>query len=79
MCNIKIEAVYEPPEMSGLFRGFGNILVSRKFRQLINTDFRSYNYDVIDGVTYEIDVTQPAKYDPSSKCFKQQYKHRIYW
>lgn len=34
-------------------------------QQLINTEFRSYNYDVIDGVTYEIDVTQPAKYDPS--------------
>ncbi|WP_166462365.1 bifunctional 2',3'-cyclic-nucleotide 2'-phosphodiesterase/3'-nucleotidase [Psychrobacillus vulpis] len=32
-------------------------------QQLINTEFRSYNYDVIDGVTYEIDVTQPAKYD----------------
>lgn len=32
-------------------------------QQLINSDFRSYNYDVIDGVTYEIDVTQPAKYD----------------
>ncbi|WP_419958054.1 bifunctional 2',3'-cyclic-nucleotide 2'-phosphodiesterase/3'-nucleotidase [Psychrobacillus psychrotolerans] len=32
-------------------------------QQLINTDFRSYNYDVIDGVTYEIDVTKPAKYD----------------
>lgn len=34
-------------------------------QQLINSDFRSYNYDVIDGVTYEIDVTQPAKYDAS--------------
>nr|WP_316570623.1 bifunctional 2',3'-cyclic-nucleotide 2'-phosphodiesterase/3'-nucleotidase [Neobacillus sp. YIM B06451] len=32
---------------------------------LINNAFPSYNYDVIDGVTYEIDVTQPAKYDPS--------------
>jgi len=32
-------------------------------QSLINTDFRSYNFDVIDGVTYEIDVTQPAKYD----------------
>lgn len=30
---------------------------------LINPDFRPYNYDVIDGVTYEIDVTQPSKYD----------------
>lgn len=32
-------------------------------QQLINSEFRSYNYDVIDGVTYEIDVTKPAKYD----------------
>ncbi len=31
---------------------------------LINSDFRPYNFDVIDGVTYEIDVTQPSKYDP---------------
>ena len=30
---------------------------------LINADFPTYNYDVIDGVTYEIDVTEPAKYD----------------
>lgn len=32
-------------------------------QSLINQEFRSYNYDVIDGVTYEIDVTKPAKYD----------------
>ncbi len=32
-------------------------------QQLINNDFPTYNYDVIDGVTYQIDVTQPAKYD----------------
>ena len=25
--------------------------------------FPSYNFDVIDGVTYEIDVTQPSRYD----------------
>ncbi|MCM3125474.1 bifunctional 2',3'-cyclic-nucleotide 2'-phosphodiesterase/3'-nucleotidase [Mesobacillus sp. AQ2] len=30
---------------------------------LINPKFPVYNYDVIDGVTYEIDVTEPAKYD----------------
>lgn len=30
---------------------------------LINTDFPSYNFDVIDGVTYQIDLTQPAKYN----------------
>ena len=27
-------------------------------------DFPSYNFDVIDGVTYRIDVSQPPKYDP---------------
>lgn len=31
-------------------------------QHLLNNAFPSYNYDVIDGVTYEIDVTQPAKY-----------------
>jgi len=30
---------------------------------LINYDFPTYNYDVIDGVSYQIDVTQPQKYD----------------
>ncbi|MFX3675041.1 MAG: bifunctional 2',3'-cyclic-nucleotide 2'-phosphodiesterase/3'-nucleotidase [Paenisporosarcina sp.] len=30
---------------------------------LVNNDFPTYNYDVIDGVTYEIDVTEHAKYD----------------
>ncbi|WP_141430469.1 bifunctional 2',3'-cyclic-nucleotide 2'-phosphodiesterase/3'-nucleotidase [Bacillus sp. 03113] len=29
---------------------------------LVNSDFPTYNFDVIDGVTYQIDVTEPAKY-----------------
>jgi len=36
---------------------------STETQQLINTDFPSYNFDVIDGVTYKIDVTEPAKYN----------------
>ncbi|RSK26154.1 bifunctional 2',3'-cyclic-nucleotide 2'-phosphodiesterase/3'-nucleotidase [Bacillus sp. HMF5848] len=36
---------------------------STEEQKLVNTDFPTYNFDVIDGVTYEIDVTQPAKYD----------------
>lgn len=32
-------------------------------QKLINDEYRTYNFDVIDGVTYEIDVTQPAKYN----------------
>ncbi|KOF09137.1 2,' 3'-cyclic nucleotide 2'-phosphodiesterase [Planococcus glaciei] len=34
---------------------------------LIDTEYRTYNFDVIDGVEYEIDVTQPAKYDNDGK------------
>ena len=30
---------------------------------LINPGFPSYNFDVIDGVSYRIDLSQPAKYD----------------
>lgn len=37
---------------------------SSKPQSLINWDgFRTYNFDVIDGVTYQIDVSQPARYD----------------
>jgi 2',3'-cyclic-nucleotide 2'-phosphodiesterase/3'-nucleotidase len=32
--------------------------------ELINPEFPSYNFDVIDGVTYRIDLTQPSKYAP---------------
>nr|WP_315236728.1 bifunctional 2',3'-cyclic-nucleotide 2'-phosphodiesterase/3'-nucleotidase [uncultured Albidiferax sp.] len=30
---------------------------------LVNDAFPSYNFDTIDGVAYELDLTQPAKYD----------------
>lgn len=36
-------------------------------QQLINPSYRTYNFDVIDGVTYEYDVTQPNKYDREGK------------
>ncbi|TXC89331.1 bifunctional 2',3'-cyclic-nucleotide 2'-phosphodiesterase/3'-nucleotidase [Metabacillus litoralis] len=36
-------------------------------QQLVNKDFPSYNFDIIDGVTYEIDVTKPARYDKDGK------------
>ncbi|GAB2951943.1 bifunctional 2',3'-cyclic-nucleotide 2'-phosphodiesterase/3'-nucleotidase [Hafnia psychrotolerans] len=37
---------------------------SSKPQSLINWDgFRTYNFDVIDGVNYQIDVTQPARFD----------------
>jgi 2',3'-cyclic-nucleotide 2'-phosphodiesterase/3'-nucleotidase len=48
---------------------FNQIDPTKQERQyLINWDgFRSYNFDVIDGVNYQIDVTQPARYDAACK------------
>lgn len=34
---------------------------------LLNSGFPVYNFDVIDGVQYQIDVTVPAKYDKDGK------------
>ncbi|MGJ8616752.1 MAG: bifunctional 2',3'-cyclic-nucleotide 2'-phosphodiesterase/3'-nucleotidase [Sulfitobacter sp.] len=31
---------------------------------LLNDSFPSYNFDVMDGVTYQIDLSQPSKFDP---------------
>ncbi len=42
---------------------FNQVEAGKSDQPLINPDFPSYNYDVIDGVTYKIDVSQPPKYD----------------
>lgn len=34
---------------------------------LLNPDVPSYNFDVIDGVTYEIDLTAPPRFAPSGQ------------
>ncbi len=39
---------------------------------LVNTAFPTFNYDVIDGVTYRIDVTQPARYTPQGRIADAQ-------
>ncbi|MET3816466.1 bifunctional 2',3'-cyclic-nucleotide 2'-phosphodiesterase/3'-nucleotidase [Pantoea sp. UYEF8] len=45
---------------------------SSKPQSLINWDFRTYNFDVIDGVNYQIDVTQPARYDAECQLIHPQ-------
>lgn len=41
---------------------------SSKPQSLLNWDtFRTYNYDVIDGVNYTIDITQPSRYNEAGK------------
>jgi 2',3'-cyclic-nucleotide 2'-phosphodiesterase / 3'-nucleotidase len=44
---------------------------------LIDPAFASYNFDVIDGVTYAIDVTQPSRYDSEGALIAPQ-AHRIH-
>ena len=36
-------------------------------QELINTGIPSFNFDTLDGVSYRIDVTQPARYERSGK------------
>lgn len=40
-------------------------------QNLVNTDYRTYNFDVIDGVTYQYDITQPNKYDRNGKVVNE--------
>ena len=43
---------------------------------LLNPDFPSYNFDVIDGVTYEIDLSQPSRYNKKGEVVAPD-AHRI--
>ena len=45
-------------------------------QHLVNDNFVPYNFDTIDGVSYQIDVTQPARYDPKGKLVAPA-AHRI--
>ncbi|MGG0644136.1 bifunctional 2',3'-cyclic-nucleotide 2'-phosphodiesterase/3'-nucleotidase [Sporosarcina gallistercoris] len=40
-------------------------------QNVLNENYRSYLFDVIDGVTYEYDVTQPNKYDGAGKVVNE--------
>lgn len=52
-------------EMSaGIFR---QVEPGKADQPLINLDFPAYNFDVIDGVTYKVDLSQPAKYTPKGE------------
>jgi len=43
---------------------------------LIDPSFPAFNFDVMDGVTYRIDVTQASRYDPEGKLVAPD-AHRI--
>lgn len=41
-------------------------------QNIINTEYRTYNFDVIDGLTYKFDITQPNKYNKDGKVVNSQ-------
>jgi len=45
---------------------FNQITAGKADQVLLNPSFPSYNFDVIDGVQYQIDLSQPAKYADKS-------------
>lgn len=50
---------------------------SEKPQSLLNwTGFRTYNFDVIDGVEYQYDITQPARYDGDCQLINPN-AHRV--
>lgn len=51
---------------------YHRILPGRADQPLINPEFPSYNFDVIDGVTYVIDPGQPAKFGPKGELVDAQ-------
>lgn len=55
---------------------FNQIEPGAKDAPLINTGFPSYNFDVIDGVSYQIDLSQPARFDKDGALVNPD-SHRI--
>ena len=46
---------------------FNQVEAGKTDQVLLNPDFPSYNFDVIDGVTYEIDLSQPSRFGPKGE------------
>jgi 2',3'-cyclic-nucleotide 2'-phosphodiesterase / 3'-nucleotidase len=46
---------------------FNQLKASDDEQPLVNATFPAFNFDMIDGVTYQIDLSQPARYDNAGK------------
>ncbi len=50
---------------------------SQEEQALLNEDFRSYNFDVIDGVSYEIDLTQDNRYNLEGELINEDARRIV--
>ncbi len=50
---------------------FNQIDAGSKDALLLNPSFPSYNFDVIDGVTYQIDLSQPSRFGPKGEMMDE--------
>ena len=46
---------------------FNQVEAGKADQVLLNPAFPSYNFDVMDGVTYQIDLSQPSKFGPKGE------------
>jgi 2',3'-cyclic-nucleotide 2'-phosphodiesterase / 3'-nucleotidase len=46
---------------------FNQVKATDDEQPLINPAFPAFNFDMIDGVTYQVDLSQPSKYDAAGK------------
>jgi len=50
---------------------FNQIAPGSSDAPLLNPEFPSYNFDIMDGVDYQIDLSQPSKYDPEGELIDE--------
>lgn len=55
---------------------FQQVALGKHDQELLNSDFPSYNFDIILGLAYEIDPTQPARYSVAGALVNTE-AHRI--
>jgi 2',3'-cyclic-nucleotide 2'-phosphodiesterase/3'-nucleotidase len=84
ICAVRLRGadIFEWLERSAA--AFHQVVLGQQDQPLLDDDFPSYNFDIILGLTYEIDPTQPARYsaagelhDPAARrirnlCFQGQ-------
>ncbi|QUS35274.1 bifunctional 2',3'-cyclic-nucleotide 2'-phosphodiesterase/3'-nucleotidase [Falsirhodobacter algicola] len=63
LCAVRITGAQLKDWLERSAGAFNQVKPGLADQPLLDDEFRSYNFDVIDGVTYRIDLTQPSRFD----------------